>query len=160
MPKGRLNRFFHSKAGMLIARAWLLALFFGVWGVQAAYAGLTITPTTWNVVRLDSNNVNTGPDTFQIGARVCNTGGTAVTNVSGTFVWDSFNTYINLKSGSTAGVVSLGSGSCVDFYYPVVVTRTSAAYNTTRSYHISVTGDSVASVSTPIPRELYVEHLI
>src|SRR5436305_718579 len=149
-----------SSARTFLLNASLLVFFFGFWGVQNAYAGLTITPTSWNVVGLDSNNVNTGPDTFQIGARVCNTGGTAVTNVSGTFVWDSFNTYINLKSGSTAGVVSLGSGSCVDFYYPVIVSRTSAAYNTTRSYHISVTGDSVASVSTPIPRELYVEQLI
>jgi len=136
------------------------AFLFGFWGVQTAYAGLNITPTSWNVVGLDSNNVNVGPDTFQIGARICNTGGAAVTNVSGTFFWDSANSYINLKAAGTAGVASLAAGACVDFYFPVIITRTSAAHNTTRRYHITVTGDSVASVSTPTPRELYVEKII
>lgn len=143
-----------------MVNAALLLFLFGFWGAQTAYAGLTITPTSWNVVGLDSNNPNSGPDTFQVGARICNTGATAVTNVSGTFIWDSFNSYINLKAGNTASVISLASGSCVDFYYPVIVTRTSAAYNATRAYHISVTGNSVASVSTPTPRELYVERII
>jgi uncharacterized repeat protein (TIGR01451 family) len=149
-----------SRAGTFMVNGALLIFLFGFWGVATAYAGLTITPTSWNVIGLDSNNPNTGPDTFQIGARICNTGATAVTNVSGTFVWDSFNSYINLKNGNTAGTPSLAAGACVDFYYPVIVTRTNAAYNTTRAYHITVTGDSVASVSTPTPRELFVEHLI
>src|SRR5258706_7409334 len=121
MPKGRLNKFFHSKAGMLIARAWLLALFFGVWGVQAAYAGLTITPTTWNVVGIDSNNPSVGPDTFQIGGRICNTGGAAVTNVSASFIWDSSNTFINLTGPSTLIRASLAAGACTDVYFSVVV---------------------------------------
>src|SRR5690242_13322281 len=69
--------------------------------VQAAYAGITITPTSWNVVGLDSNSPNTGPDTFQIGARICNTGGTAVTSIVGTFVWDSSNAFINLSGANT-----------------------------------------------------------
>jgi uncharacterized repeat protein (TIGR01451 family) len=153
-------RLIRSRAGVFLVNAALLMFLFGFWGAQTAYAGLTITPTSWNVIGLDSNNVNSGPDTFQIGARICNTGGTAVTNVSGTFVWDSFNSYINLKAGNSASATSLASGSCVDFYYPVIVTRTSAAYNATRGYHITVTGDSVVSVSTPTPRELFVEHLI
>jgi uncharacterized repeat protein (TIGR01451 family) len=141
-------------------KASLLLLFFGVWGVQSAYAGLTITPTTWNVIGLDSNNVNSGPNTFQVGARVCNTGAAAVTNVSGTFVWDSVNAFINLNGPSNINVPSLAAGTCVDFYYTAAVTRSSLAYNATRRYHITVTGDSVASVSTPTPRELYVEKLI
>src|SRR5437660_12451928 len=95
-------------------RAWMLALLFGVLGVQTAYAGLTVTPTTWNVVGLDSNNVNSGPNTFQAGARVCNTGGTAVTNVIGTFVWDSSNAFINLNGPSTLSTASLGPGVCID----------------------------------------------
>ncbi len=45
-------------------------------------------------------------------------------------------------------------------YYPVVVTRSALAYNATRRYHITVSGDLVASVSTPTPRELYVEKII
>lgn len=145
---------------MFLLNAVLLLFLVGVCGARTAYAGLSITPTSWNVVGLDSNNQNSGPDTFQIGARICNTGGAAVTNVSGAFVWDSSNIYINLNGGSTAGVTSLASGSCVDFYFPVIVTRTSAAFNTSRAYHISVTGDSVGSVSTPTPRELFVEKII
>jgi uncharacterized repeat protein (TIGR01451 family) len=160
MLKAMAARFIRSSAGVFLVNAALLMFLFGFWGAQTAYASLTITPTSWNVIGLDSNNVNSGPDTFQIGARICNTGGTALTNVSGTFVWDSFNSYINLKAGNSAGATSLASGSCVDFYYPVIVTRTSAAYNATRGYHITVTGDSVGSVSTPTPRELFVEHLI
>jgi uncharacterized repeat protein (TIGR01451 family) len=138
----------------------MLALLFGVWGVQSAYAALTITPTTWNVIGLDSNNVNAGPNTFQAGARVCNTGGAAVTNVTSNLVWDSSNAFINLGGSSTLTAASLGAGACVDFYYTVLVTRTSSAYNTTRGYHITVTGDNVGSVSTPTPRELYVEKLV
>src|SRR5947209_15378730 len=98
-------------------RAWMLALLFGVLGVQTAYAGLTIQPTTWNVIGLDSNNVNSGPNTFQVGARVCNTGGAAVTNVSGAFVWDSANAFVNLGGSNTINVPSLAAGRCVDFYY-------------------------------------------
>ncbi|MEP6911151.1 MAG: hypothetical protein ABI923_00250 [bacterium] len=160
MPQSQLYKFFHSKAGILTARAWLLVLFFGVWGVQAAYAGLTITPTSWNVVGLDSNNPSIGPNSFQIGARVCNTGGAAVTNVSASFVWDSINSFINLTGSSTLTMPSLAAGSCTDFYFPVVVTKTASAFNTTRRYHITASGDSVGSVSTPTPRELFVEKII
>src|SRR5437870_6092136 len=135
------------KLRTLTTRAWMLALLFGVWGVQTAYAGLTITPTTWNVIGLDSNNVNAGPNSFQVGARVCNTGGAPVTNLSGVFVWDSANVFINLGGSSTINVPSLAAGGCVDFYYPVVVTRTTSAYYTTRGYHITVSGNSVASVT-------------
>src|SRR5947208_5805842 len=149
-----------SKMRTLTTRAWMLALLFGVWGVQTAYAGLTLTPTTWNVIGLDSNNVNSGPNTFQTGARICNTGGAAVTNVTTNLIWDTSNALINLSGPSTLTVASLGAGACTDFYYTVVVTRSSSAYNTTRRFHITATGDSVGSVSTPTPRELYVEKLI
>jgi uncharacterized repeat protein (TIGR01451 family) len=156
----RNSKLFCGGPSAFIIRTSILLLFFGVLGVQSAYAGLTITPTTWNVIGLDSNNVNTGPNSFQVGARVCNTGGAAVTNLSGAFVWDSVNAFINLSGSSTINVPSLAAGGCVDFYYPVVVTRSALAYNATRQYHITVSGDLVASVSTPTPRELYVEKII
>src|SRR2546429_8046739 len=145
---------------MLILRVFLVALFFGVGGVQTAYAGLTITPVTWNVVGLDSNKTTDGPDTFQIGARVCNTGGTTVNSIIGDFIWDSSNAFINLSAASTLNVSSLNAGACVDLYYPVTVTRTSAAYDTSRSYHIAVSATGVSTISTPTPREIYVEHII
>src|SRR6266705_3082025 len=156
----RSSKLLWSGPRAFIIRTSILLLFFGVWGVQSAYAGLTITPTTWNVIGLDSNNVNSGPNSFQVGARVCNTGGAPVTNVSSSFVWDSSNAFLNLSGPSALTAASLGAGTCVDFYYTVLVTRTSSAYNTTRGYHITVTGDSVGSVSTPTPREQYVEKII
>lgn len=144
----------------LCRRLCLLSLFFGVWGVQCAYAGLTIVPTSWNVIGLDSNNTSTGPDTFEVGARVCNTGGTAVTNIVGDFIWDSTNVYLNLSGASTLNISSLAAGTCTDLYYPVTVTRTSLAYNATRLYHIAVSATGVSTITTPTPRELYVEKLI
>ena len=143
-----------------IVRTAMLLLFFGVLGVQSAYAGLTVTPTSWNVIGLDSNNTNTGPDTYQIGARVCNTGGTAVTNIVGDFIWDSSNAYINLNGPSTLNLSSLAGGACTDLYFSVVVTRSSLAYNATRRYHIAVSATGISTITTPTPRELYVEHII
>jgi hypothetical protein len=46
------------------------------------------------------------------------------------------------------------------FYYPVVVTRNAAAYTTARRYRITASADGTGTVSTPTPRELYVERLI
>jgi hypothetical protein len=74
------------RRGQLLVRLALLpALLFVVLGWQSAHAQLSITPTTWNVIGLDSNNVNTGPDTFQAGARVCNTGAATLENVRSEF---------------------------------------------------------------------------
>ncbi|MDX6576784.1 MAG: hypothetical protein QOE96_2737 [Blastocatellia bacterium] len=156
----RTSKVFWRSPTALIIRTSMLLLFLGVLGVQNAYAGLTVTPTSWNVVGLDSNNTNSGPDTYQIGGRVCNTGGTAVTNIVGNFIWDSSNAYINLNGASALNVSSLAGGACIDLYYSVVVTRTSLAYNATRRYHITVSATGVSAISTPTPREIFVEHLI
>ncbi len=143
-----------------VIRASMLLLVGGVLEVQSAYAGLTVAPTSWNVVGLDSNNQNSGPDTFQVGARVCNTGGAAVSNIAGDFVWDSSNIFINLSGATTVNVSALAAGACIDLYYPVTVSRTSAAFDTTRRYHITVSATGVSAITTPTPREIYVEHLI
>jgi uncharacterized repeat protein (TIGR01451 family) len=142
-----------------LARA-LMLFFFVCLCAAGARAGITVTPTTWDVVGLDSNNVNAGPDTFQVGARTCNTGATAVTNLTASFVWDSANANINLSGASTITIQSLAAGACTDFYFQIVVTRTSAAYQTARRYHITVSGNGVSSVSTPTPREIYVEKMV
>jgi uncharacterized repeat protein (TIGR01451 family) len=147
-------------AGRLAARLLALAFFVCVVGAQSARAQLTIKTVTWDIIGLDSNNTTVGPNSFQVGSRVCNTGGATLNNVVGSFVWDSSNIYINLNGSATNRARTLASGACVDFYYPVVVTRTNAAYNTTRRYHMTASADLVAAVSTPTPRELYVEKLI
>src|SRR5262249_51274356 len=66
---------------------------------------LSITPITWNVIGLDSNNAATdGPDTFMVGARVCNAGDGPAANVASTFDWDSVNAFINLNGASSLSV--------------------------------------------------------
>ncbi|MFP5289266.1 MAG: hypothetical protein ACLGI9_26265, partial [Thermoanaerobaculia bacterium] len=146
--------------GLILAAALLL-------GPVPAFAdaSLSITPITWNIIGLDSNNVNVGPNHFPVGARVCNTGDAPATNVTSAFVWDSANPLINLRPGTLTNynatpVPSLAPSACHDFYYEVEVTRNPAAYDTTRRYHITATADGLGTVSTPTPRELYVEHLI
>src|SRR5262245_13997779 len=94
----------------------------------AAAPVLTITPITWDVLGLDSNKTTVGPDTFMVGARVCNTGTTAATNVVSNFIWDTANTYIGLSGSSSLSLASLAAGACTDFYYNVLLTRNSAAY--------------------------------
>jgi uncharacterized repeat protein (TIGR01451 family) len=160
MLRTSISKLFHSSVRVFKRRAWMFVLLLVCCGAQSVYAGITVTPATWNVIGLDSNNTGVGPDTFQVGARVCNTGGTAITNVIGNFVWDSTNAYVNLTGPSTDTATSLAAGACVDFYYQVTVTRTTFAYDTARRYHITVSADNTAAVSTPTPRELYVEHII
>src|SRR5687768_1503802 len=60
---------------------------------------LTVTPLTWNIVGLDSNNPATGPNRFPVGARVCNAGAIGFNDVTAVFTWDSLNQYINLRPG-------------------------------------------------------------
>jgi hypothetical protein len=132
---------------------------FAAASAQAATT-LTVTRITWDIVGLDSNKVTSGPNQFPVGMRVCNTGSTAATNTSATFAWDSANQYISLLESPTVSIGTLAAGACTDVYWTAVVTRNSAAYDTTRQYHVTVSADSTASVSTPTPRELYVEHLV
>src|SRR5215218_4736480 len=119
-----------------LPRPWLLALLLLLAGVGAgtAQAQLSITPTTWNVIGLDSNKTTDGPNVFPAGARVCNTSGAALNNVVATFVWDSSNIYINLAEGGTLTTRSLAAGACVDYYFNIAVTRSNSAYNATRRF--------------------------
>src|SRR5438132_12768093 len=128
------RRYSKSHKPRLLVRTFLFVIFVSVCA-QSAYAGLTITPVTWNVIGIDSNNPAVGPDTYQIGARVCNTGGAAVSNLVGTFVWDSTNIFINLSGNNPVTFSSLNAGTCTDLYYPVTIKRSNLAYNTTHGSH-------------------------
>ena len=124
---------------------------------------LTVTPLTWNVIGLDSNDVNSGPNEYPVGARVCNAAGAdPATNVLVNLVWDSTNSYINLSSGSSSSITisSLAAGACSDAYFNITVTRNSAAYDTTRKYHITAVDSTGVTARTPYNRELYIEHLV
>ena len=155
----------------IIFRLCLLAALLTGWGfhpqsVVFAASSLTVIPITWNVVGLDSNNVNAGPNNFPVGIRTCNPAGstTSVNGVTATFNWTSANTNINLRSGSLNPInpgINLPPGQCYDFYFEVTVTRTTAAWNTARQYRIDVAGtdsgtSAAVTASSPTPREIYV----
>ncbi|HML41039.1 MAG TPA: sortase [Bellilinea sp.] len=130
-----------------------------------AAAELTVTPITWNVVGLDSNNVSVGPNIFPVGARVCNTGDSPATNVTATFAWlettNQANIYSRAGTASTyTSSSSLNAGSCKDFFFEIEVLRASSSYNKTRDYQISFTADGGLTGATPLPREIYVEKLV
>src|SRR5687768_8826178 len=91
---------YFRRALLLMLIVVLAASLFQPQSTASAAPILTISPLTWNIVGLDSNNVNVGPNNFPVGARVCNTGDAVATNVTSSFVWDSADPYINLRPGS------------------------------------------------------------
>ncbi len=131
----------------------------------ALSASITATPLTWNIVGLDSNSPATGPNRFPVGTRICNTGTTSTGIVTATYVWDSANAYIALRSGSlsTINVGPIAAGSCADAYFEVDVDKTAGLlpFNTARKYRITATDAlSGSTAGTLTGRELYVERLI
>jgi len=158
LKKKTLFRFLGS-AALILLLGWLI---FGSPFLVHADALLTTEPITWNVVGLDSNNVNVGPNNFPVGVRVCNTGDDPATNVSADFIWDSSDPYISLRTGSLDPITtsSIAASDCFDFYFEVEISRDANAYDHTREYHIEVSSTETSTISTPTPREIYVEHLI
>lgn len=71
----------------------------------AAATTIKIEPITWDFVGLDSNKPESqGPNTYVVGARVCNVGGEDALNVRVTFVKDGVDNgyaFIRLQSGDT-----------------------------------------------------------
>ncbi|MBW3561314.1 MAG: DUF11 domain-containing protein [Actinobacteria bacterium] len=128
-------------------------------GPASAAPALTVESISWNVIGLDSPQVNTGPNRFLQGGRVCNTGDETATGLVTTFVWDTANPFIAVEGPTSLSDPALAPGDCVDAYFLVTVTRDAAAFGTTRAFHLEVTADGgVAASSTTIP--LYVEELI
>lgn len=121
---------------------------------------LTIEPTTWNVIGLDSNDVTAGPDTFPVGAHACNTGDADATNLLASFVWDVPSLFISLSGPSTLSMASLAPGECAEFVFYVTITRSALAYDATALFHITLSADGLPTLSTQTPRALYVERLV
>lgn len=125
----------------------------------ASAHGLSITTITWDIVGLDSTDVDDGPNVYPVGVRVCATGGT-VEGITVSFTWLSANPYLNLVGPATQTIPSLAAGTCVDRYFFVAVTRDEAAYDTTRAYSVTATATNGTIATTPTPRQLYVERLL
>jgi LPXTG-site transpeptidase (sortase) family protein len=161
----RSKYFFKIISPAFLAVFFILGTF---WTPTISYAvapNLTITPITWNVVGLDTEDVSRGPNTFPVGVRVCNTGDTEATNVRVGFVWaeEDPSPYIELlvPEEGEFEFESLPDGDCVDVYFTIAITRNAAAYGASSGYYIAVTeNDNPASVKyTPGNREIYVERL-
>jgi len=141
----------------------LFVLFLFITVTVFAQSDLSITTITWNVIGFDHNKPKTsGPDTYPVGVRIVNNGTETANNILASFIWDNYNKYIDLKSG-TPGTLSLSflaPGEHADLYFYVTVVRSKKAWKAKRSYHIEAIADGMTTVSTPIPREIYVEKLI
>jgi hypothetical protein len=147
-----------SKTGRFIRHAALSLLALSGLAIAAPAAAVTVTPLTWNIIGLDSNSPTAGPKHFPVGARIC--GGTPGASDTATMTWDAGGTdngtYIYQRAGSANPLsYTYNASGCADAYFEVEVNQTAAAYDQTRRYHITAGG-----VSTPTPRELYVEHLV
>ncbi len=90
-----------------------------------------------------------------------------------TFYWDNggtgvfwedagANAYINLRKDSKRDLtITVPPNGYADAFFEVEVLKNASAFDKTRRYHITADpGDGSGNVSTPQPRELYVEHLI
>jgi LPXTG-site transpeptidase (sortase) family protein len=159
----RSKKYIRRITPAFLAVFFLLNTFLTTSPSLAAAPNLTITPITWNVIGLDAEDVNRGPNTFPVGARVCNTGDTAATNVKVGFLWaeEDPSPLINVAGPSEFLFLSLNNGSCLDVFFTIAITRDEAAYGASSSYYMAVTeNDNPASVKyTPGDRELFVERL-
>jgi CshA-type fibril repeat protein len=140
--------------------ASLIAPLAGAVPAQASTNALTITPTEWNVVGLDSNNVLVGPNQYSVGARLCNITTAPVTDITLAWQWNSENAHVNIDGALTKPTFTLAANTCVNRWWTVEVTRNALAYDTTRRFQISASAPDAFTVSTPAAREIYVESLI
>lgn len=142
--------------------ATLAVLLLGTLFAGTASATLSVQPITWNIIGLDSNDVAVGPNRFPGGARVCTDATPSNGSVTVTWNWTSSDPYIDLRVGSQNPVIlaPLAANSCADAYFEIEIVRDSAAYDHTRRYRIDADDADPGVSSSPVPREMYVEHLI
>ena len=145
---------------------YLLSLVFMLGGllttpVTVIAAITSVTPITWNIIGLDSNTPAFGPNRFPVGARVYSNAASEVTqrvyfhwetdavsntNASYIYLRDEVNNYVD---------ITIPANGHADAYFEVLVNPIGASFDKTRGFYIKAD-----TVSTPRPRELYVERLV
>ncbi|AAB85563.1 putative membrane protein [Methanothermobacter thermautotrophicus str. Delta H] len=122
---------------------------------------LNLTKGSWDIIGLDHNNVNVGPNQYLIQIRVRNDALTTATNVTANLTFTSTNPYVDLAANETASkyLGDIAPGATVDVFYLVEVSRNSLAYLTSRNYTVTVGGTNTGSADT-INGTLYVEKLV
>ncbi|HZG36384.1 MAG TPA: hypothetical protein VEY87_11110, partial [Gaiellaceae bacterium] len=127
---------------------------------KAAAGPLSLAPITWDVIGLDSNNVDTGPNVFPVGVRICNTGSDPATNVQASWSWKtSQNSFETPTQGATVPVGTLAGSACRQAFFDVTLNRSASSRGKARDYQITVTADGGLNVAGP-QRQLYVEKLV
>ncbi|MEK6276237.1 MAG: hypothetical protein AABM30_13035, partial [Actinomycetota bacterium] len=149
----------HARAALVVA-AVVIAFGVSAASPNAAPGPMTVTPITWDVLGLDSNNVNTGPNVFPVGVRVCNTGSDPATNVVGTWSWKTAqNQFTGPAEGVTVSVGTMAAGFCRHVYFEVTINRSASARRKARDYQITVTADGGLSTATS-QHTLYIQPLV
>jgi LPXTG-site transpeptidase (sortase) family protein len=157
------SRIFWRRITPLILALFLIIGFFGSAAPStAASPDLEIIPITWNVVGLDETDVAQGPNTYSIGARICNNGDAAATNITVGFFWDAASPYINLTNPDNNEYLfpSLAIDACTDVYFPIVITQNINAYDSSASFYLAVSAENISDpLYSSENREIYVERL-
>jgi len=122
---------------------------------------LQLTKGSWDILGLDHNNVNVGPNQYLIQIRVKNNALTTANNVTANLTFTSTNPYIYLAANETSNkyLGDIAPGVTVDVFYLVEVSRNTLAYLTSRNYTVTVGGTNTGSADT-INGTLYVEKLV
>jgi LPXTG-site transpeptidase (sortase) family protein len=159
---GSSNNFWRRITPPILVLFLLIGFFGSAAPSTAASPDLEIIPITWNVVGLDANDVTQGPNTYSIGARICNNGDAAATNMTVVFDWNAPSPYINLTNPESNEYLfpSLAIDACTDVYFPIVITRDINAYDSSASFYMAVSAENISDpFYSPVNREIYVERL-
>jgi LPXTG-site transpeptidase (sortase) family protein len=159
---GSSKEFWRKITPVIVILFVIIGLFGSAIPSTAASPDLEIISITWNVVGLDANDVSQGPNVYSIGARICNNGDEAATNMTVGFFWDETSSYINLTNVDNNEYLfpSLAIDACTDVYFPIVITRDINAYDSSASFYLAVSAENIsAPLYSPGNREIYVERL-
>ncbi|RPI86904.1 MAG: sortase [Chloroflexi bacterium] len=127
--------------------------------LASAQPVLTIEPITWNIVSLDSEDPDSGPNEYPIGFRVCNAiGADSANNLEVTMspVVGQTDTDINVTSPTTQLLANLPANTCHDFYYDVTINRAAGALDATKLFMVTAESDDGTSVSVDFPINIVV----
>lgn len=108
-----------------------------------------LTKGSWDVIGLDSNNVNVGPNQYLIQIHV-NNGATPATNVSAQITFGAGTSLVHLATGetSTKNLGNMAANTSKDIFYLIAVDRNAAAYGQTRAYTVTLLENGVPTGNT------------
>lgn len=144
-------------------------LVFALLPQTSAFAATTLSAeiVSWQVIGLDSNDVNGTPEKFLVQVRITNTGSETATGVSATLVLGTAvdvgtspipnpcgGTCIALVSPATDPVADIPAGQSADAFWTVRVVRSDEAYETLTPITVTASAANAAAVAaTQVSRQ-------